>query len=83
MKTVFVVLSNLHTKCCLKRELQKADQHTGGKWLIHGTIIVCIDRTFINLAWLTGGTDGHIDPYMLQWHTAISQLCSGINGAVE
>ena len=29
----YVKLTNLH----FKLEFQKVDQHTGGKWLIHGT----------------------------------------------
>ena len=30
-------MSNLQTHCCLKADLQKVDQHTGNKWLIHDT----------------------------------------------
>ena len=30
-------MSNLQTYCHFKLDLQKVDQHTGGKWLIHGT----------------------------------------------
>ena len=30
-------MSNLQTFCCFKLDFQKVDQHTGGKWLIHGT----------------------------------------------
>ena len=30
-------MSNLQPNCCLKIDLQKVDQHTGGKWLIHDT----------------------------------------------
>ena len=37
MKKTFTAMSNLQTNYCLKLDLQKLDQHTGGKWLIHGT----------------------------------------------
>ena len=30
-------MSNLQTYYHFKLDLQKVDQHTGGKWLIHGT----------------------------------------------
>ena len=30
-------MSNLQTYDHLKLDFQKVDQHTGGKWLIHGT----------------------------------------------
>ena len=30
-------MSNLQPICCLKFDLQKVDQHAGGKWLIHNT----------------------------------------------
>ena len=30
-------MSNLQPNCCLKFDFQKADQHAGGKWLIHDT----------------------------------------------
>ena len=30
-------MSNLQTYCHFKQDLPKVDQHTGGKWLIHGT----------------------------------------------
>ena len=30
-------MSNLQTSYHLKLYFQKGDQHTGGKWLIHGT----------------------------------------------
>ena len=30
-------VSNLQTYYHFKLDLQKVDQHTGGKWLIHGT----------------------------------------------
>ena len=29
-------MSNLHTYYHFKLDFQKVDQHTGGKWLIHG-----------------------------------------------
>ena len=35
-KIVFL-MSNLQTYYHLKLDLQIVDQHTGGKWLIHGT----------------------------------------------
>ena len=31
------IMSNLQPNCCLKADFQKADKHTGGKWLIHDT----------------------------------------------
>ena len=31
------IMSNLQPKCCLKVDLQKMDQHAGGKWLFHDT----------------------------------------------
>ena len=31
-------MSNLQTYYHFKLDFQKVDQHTGGKWLIHGTI---------------------------------------------
>ena len=31
------IISNLQPNLCLKINFQKADQHTGGKWLIHDT----------------------------------------------
>ena len=37
MKTLFSIMSNLQTHYHFKFDLQKLDQHTGGKWLIHGT----------------------------------------------
>ena len=37
MKKLFSTVSNLQTYCHLKLDLQKVDQHTGGKWLIRGT----------------------------------------------
>ena len=30
-------MSNLQPNCCLKFDIQKVDQHAGGKWLIHDT----------------------------------------------
>ena len=36
MKKLFIMLS-LQTHYHFKLDLQKADQHTGGKWLIHST----------------------------------------------
>ena len=30
-------MSNLQTYYHFKSDFQKVDQHTGGKWLIHGT----------------------------------------------
>ena len=30
-------MSNLQTHYHFKLDFQKVDQHTGGKWLIHGT----------------------------------------------
>ena len=37
MKAVFPVLSNLQSNFHLKLDFQNLIQHTGGKWLIHGT----------------------------------------------
>ena len=39
MKTtkLFSLLSNFQTHYHFKLDFQKGDQHTGGKWLIHGT----------------------------------------------
>ena len=34
---MFSFVSNLQTNYHLKLDFQKVDQHTGGKWLIHGT----------------------------------------------
>ena len=31
------IMSTLQPNCCLKVDIQKVDQHTGGKWLIHDT----------------------------------------------
>ena len=36
-KKVFSFMSNLLTYYHFKLDFQKVDQHTGGKWLIHGT----------------------------------------------
>ena len=33
---MFAIMSNLQTHYHFKLYLQKVDQHTGGKWLIHG-----------------------------------------------
>ena len=37
MKNLFSIMSNLQTHYHFKLDFQKVDQHTGGKWLIHGT----------------------------------------------
>ena len=37
MKKLFSIMSNLQTRYHFKRDFQKIDQHTGGKWLIQGT----------------------------------------------
>ena len=34
---LFSFVSNLQTYCNFKLDSQKMDQHTGGKWVIHGT----------------------------------------------
>ena len=34
---LFSLMSNLQTNYHFKLDFQKVDQHTGGKWLIHGT----------------------------------------------
>ena len=36
-KKLFYLISNLQTYYHFKLDFQKVDQHTGGKWLIHGT----------------------------------------------
>ena len=36
-KKLFSFMSNLQTCYHFKLDFQKVDQHTGGKWLIHGT----------------------------------------------
>ena len=36
-KKLFSFMPNLHTYYHLKLDFQKVGQHTGGKWLIHGT----------------------------------------------
>ena len=41
-------MSNLQPNWCLKIDLQKVDQHAGGKWLIHDTKI-CKDNQFQSL----------------------------------
>ena len=37
MKKLFSIMSNLQTHYHFKLDFQKVEQHTGGKWLIHGT----------------------------------------------
>ena len=37
MKKLFSIRSNLQTHYHFKLDFQKVEQHTGGKWLIHGT----------------------------------------------
>ena len=37
MKKLFPIVSNLLTPYHFKLDIQKVDQYTGGKWLIHGT----------------------------------------------
>ena len=34
---LFTLMSNLQTYYHSKQDFKKVDQHTGGKWLIHGT----------------------------------------------
>ena len=36
-KKLFSLMSNLQTYYHFKLDFQKVDQHTAGKWLIHGT----------------------------------------------
>ena len=36
-KQMFSLMSNLQTYYHFKLDFQNVDQHTGGKWLIHGT----------------------------------------------
>ena len=36
-KKLFSLMWNLQTYYHFKLDFQKVDQHTGGKWLIHGT----------------------------------------------
>ena len=36
MKKLFSIMSNLQTNYHFKLDFPKMDQHTGGKWLIHG-----------------------------------------------
>ena len=37
MKELFSIMSNLQTRYYFKLDFQTMDQHTRGKWLIHGT----------------------------------------------
>ena len=37
MKKLFSIMSNLQSRYHFKLYFQKVDQHTGDKWLIHGT----------------------------------------------
>ena len=37
MKKLFSMMSNLQIHYHFKLDLQNVEQHTGGKWLIHGT----------------------------------------------
>ena len=37
MKNLFSMMSNLQIHYHFKLDLQNVEQHTGGKWLIHGT----------------------------------------------
>ena len=37
MKKLFSIVSNLQIDYHFKLDFQKVDQHTAGKWLIHGT----------------------------------------------
>ena len=37
MKKLFSIISNVQTHYDFKQDFQKVGQHTGGKWLIHGT----------------------------------------------
>ena len=36
-KTLFFLIANLQTYYHFQLDFQKVDQHTGDKWLIHGT----------------------------------------------
>ena len=36
-KKLLSIMSNLQTHYHFKLDFQKVDQHTGGRWLIHGT----------------------------------------------
>ena len=36
-KQMFSLMSNIQTHCHIKLDFQTVDQHTWGKWLIHGT----------------------------------------------
>ena len=37
IEDILSIMSNLQPNCCIKVDLQKVDQHAGGKWLIHDT----------------------------------------------
>ena len=37
MKRLLAIMSNIKNIYHFKLDFQKVDQHTGGKWLIHGT----------------------------------------------
>ena len=37
MKTLFLIMLHLQIHYHFKLDFQKVDQHTGAKWLIHGT----------------------------------------------
>ena len=37
MKKLFTIMLNVQTHYYSKQHFQKVDQHTEGKWLIHGT----------------------------------------------
>ena len=37
MEDILSIMSNLQPNCCFKVDFQKADEHAGGKWLIHDT----------------------------------------------
>ena len=37
MKHLFSIMSNLQTHYHYELDFQNADQHIGGRWLIHGT----------------------------------------------
>ena len=36
MQNAISIMANLQTNSRLNQDFQKEDQHTGGKWLIHG-----------------------------------------------
>ena len=48
MKKLFSIMSSLQTHSHFKLDLSNVDQHTQGKWLIHGTIH-CRDNQLQNL----------------------------------